>query len=226
MFKQLLKLLFPVNSFMLNFDPLTIAAVTVGSGLLSGLFGSDESDQEKAIKSILDKLDANENFFKSTPFSKEELFQTIMPAIQKTQIGAADVAAGRLGAAVGETANVASGQGKMDYYLQTLAPIIAQGQQNAASTYQNFMQLWNQMDAQAKNRFMESLNMQLGASNGLNNMSNTEQFFTNFLSGAQLGMTGYGNIMQGSALSKQANALTDIAGNMQFWYNQPTGDPT
>jgi hypothetical protein len=195
-------------------DPVTIGLVTLGSGLLSGWLGSGESDQEKAIRGILDKLESNEDFFKSTPFTKDELFNTIMPAIQQTQRGAADVAAGRLGAAVGETGNIAGGQGTMDYYLQSLAPIIAQGEQNAANTYQNFIQMWSTMDAQAKERFMQTLNMQTGVAQGLPDMTKGQEFITNFLSGAQIGATGYGNVAMGTALMNQSDSIMEMAAKL------------
>lgn len=211
----MIKYLFPANKFMLGFDPLTLGAITVGSGLLSGLFGSGESDQEKALKNVLDKLDQNQGFFKSTPFTKEELFNTILPAIQQTQRGAADVAAGRLGSAIGEASGVAGGQGAMDYYIQNLAPVIAQGEQNAAQSYKQFTELWSQMDENAKRNFLAALQTEANVGSGLPNMSKAQKFFTNFLSGAQLGSTAYGNVSQGLALAKQGDMLTQIAGNMQ-----------
>jgi hypothetical protein len=200
---------------------LTAGLISLGSGLLSGIFGSGESEQEKAVKDILDKLEANEDFFKQTPFTKDELFQTIMPAIQQSQKGAADVAAGRLGAAVGETGNVAGGQGAFDYYLQSLAPVIAQGEQNAAGTYQNFVQMWSQMDAQAKQRFMQSLNMQSGLTSGLPNMTKGQEFITNFLSGAQIGATGTGNVMMGNAMMQKGNNILEQAANQVAGTTQP-----
>lgn len=208
---NLLKQFLPMKNFILGFDPLTMGAITIGSGLLSGLFGGGESPQEKAIKGILDKLDKNEDYFKETPFSKDELFNVIMPAIQKTQRGAADVAAGRLGAAVGET-DTAGGAASFDYYLQALAPVIAKGETEAANTYKQFTQLWAGMDAQAKNRFLQSMQLQTQGAGGLSDMSAGQEFISNFLSGANIGATGYGNVQQGLALADKGSSILDMAG--------------
>lgn len=214
MFSNLLKQFLPLKNFMLGFDPLTIGAITLGSGLLSGIFGGGKSPQEEAVKKILDELDANGGYFKDTPFSKDELFNTIMPAIQKTQRGAADVAAGRLGSAVGE-ADVAGGAAQFDYYLQSLAPVIAQGESEAANTYKQFTQLWAGMDAQAKNRFLQSMQLKLGAAGGLSDMTEGQKFLSNFMSGANIGASAYGNVSQGLSLADKGSTILDMAGQAQ-----------
>lgn len=182
--------------------------VTLGAGLISGLAGLGSNPQEDAIKDLLTKLE-DADFLKDTAFSKDELFNSILPAIQQTQRGAADVAAGRLGAAVGEQ-DVAGGQAYFDYYIQALAPVIAQGESQAAQSYKDFTQLYANMDATKKSQFLQSMQLQGQLAGQLPGMSKTQEFLTNFMSGANTGATAYSNVSQGLALGKKSDLLSNL----------------
>jgi hypothetical protein len=187
---------------------LAMALVTLGAGLISGLAGMGSNPKEDAIKSLLSKLE-DADFFKDTAFSKDELFNSIMPSIQQMQRGGADVAAGRVGASIGES-DVAGGQAYFDYYLQSLAPIIAKGEGDAANTYKQFVELYNNMDVTRKGQFLQKMSLETNLMNGLPGMNETQKFMSNFMNGANLGATAYGNVAQGNALMKQGDLLSNL----------------
>lgn len=167
------------------------------SGLLSGLSGifGGESEKESQLKDLLDKLYANEDYVKSLPFTKDELFNQIFPIIKQLNMGAADVAAGRLGSALGEqNANVGGGQNFADLYVQSLAPVIAEGQQLSAKALQDLVQMYASMDDSAKKRLLTLLGLQVGAVNELPSMSDFQAFIVNTLQGFDIGSKVLGNI--------------------------------
>jgi hypothetical protein len=185
--------------------------ISLGSGIISGLIGTADSPQEEEVRKILDNLYSNMSWLKETPFSKEELFNTVMKSIQQTYRGAADVVAGKVGSTLPETgAGVPQGQAFMDYYIQNLAPIIGQGEKAAGDVYQNFVQLWGQFDAEAKNRFLNANQLAIGAAGGLPDQTGMQRFFTNFLSGANIGATVTGNINMAGALADKAGSMDDL----------------
>jgi len=91
------------------------------AGLISGFLGSSTSPQEEEVRKIMDKLYNEVDWIKQLPFSKEELLQGILPQVQKTFRGAADVAAGKIGATIPEVSGAPQGQSFMEYYTQALA---------------------------------------------------------------------------------------------------------
>jgi hypothetical protein len=149
-------------------------------------------------------------WLKDTPFSKDELFGTIMKSIQQTYRGAADVVAGKVGSTIPEISNAPQGQAFMDYYIQNLAPIIAQGEKASGDVYQNFVQLWGQFDADAKNRFISANQLALGGASGLPDQTGLQRFFTNFLSGGNAAATITGNINMANALSNKSLSMDDL----------------
>ncbi len=188
--------------------------VPILSSILGGAFSGGDSPQEKASKEVLGKLEDNEDWLKGSPFTKEEIMNALLPAVQKIYRGAADVAAGKIGATVGET-DVAGGQGFMEYYTQALAPVIAEGENKAGAAVSEFGKWYSELDAEKKNRFLQTMNLELQAVGGLPTMTNMQKIFTGAMKGANIGTTAMGNINTASALNKQSGLLEKIAGQLQ-----------
>ena len=181
-------------------DPLLLSGIISGAtGLLSGFGGLGESEQEKAMRGMLDKLYQNEDYMKSTAFTKDELFNEIFPIIKNLNLTASDVAGARLGAEVGESrANVGGGQNFVDYYMQALSPVLSQGQFASAEALQQLVQVYAQMDAQSKSRLLQLLGYEMQATQGLPDMTEFQSFITNFIQGGNIGATIGGNINMAS----------------------------
>ena len=188
---------------MPGFEQFLIPLIT---GIGSGLAGLGDSDKEEALKASLEKLYANEDYIKSAPFSKDEMFNTIFPMIKQLNMGASDVAAGRLGSAVGEGgANMGGGQNFVDYYVQALAPTIAQGQFASAEALQNLVQMYGQMDNQAKTRLLQLLGYEMQGAAQLPSMTDLQAFMTNFIQGGEMTSKIQGNL-----------AMADYYSNKEF----------
>lgn len=165
------------------------------SGLIGGLAGTGESDREKAMKDMLGKLYDSEDFVKSMPFSKDELFNQIYPVIKQLNLGAADVAGARLGAELGESkAGVGGGQNFVDYYMQALSPVLAQGQFASAQAYQGLVEFYGQMDDASKRRLLQLLGMEVETANQLPSTTDLQGFITNFLQLGNSATTMMGNL--------------------------------
>lgn len=191
-------------------DPLSIGLIgSAVSGLVSGLFASEESPQEKAFGRIQQTLEESEEYFKSTPFTKDEIMKGLLPQVQKIFRGSADVLAGKLGARTGE-AGIAGGQSSMDYYIQSIAPVIARGEELAGGAVMQFSNFWATLDTQAKNRFLESIKTQLGAAAGLPTETAGQRGVVGFLQGADIFSTGFGNISKASSLIKKGDSIESI----------------
>lgn len=186
-----------------------LALISLASGLLSGIFGSGTSDKEAATKEFVDNIGKYTEFFKKAPFTKDELFNTILPQIQGTFRGGADVAAGRLGSLLGEQ-GLAQGGGYKDSYLNALAPVIAQGENNAAGAQMDLTRLFANMDLGTKQQLLQLLSLQGGAIKGLPDTTKEQDFFTNFLQGGQIGATVGGNIMSADSLKGIQGLLSKI----------------
>jgi hypothetical protein len=182
-------------------------ALMIAGGLLGGLGASGESPREKASKEIMEKLRKNEEYFKSTPFSKEEIMDVLLPQVQKMYRGASDVVAGKLGAAMGETGS-AGGQAWSDFYMQSLAPVIAQGQNLAAGAVSDFGKWYSSLDSEAKNRFMQSISLELQATQGLPDMNEFQRVVSGALAGINLGSVAAGNLGAAGALNKKTDAIS------------------
>jgi len=190
--------------------------ITLGSGLLSGILGSGTSPSEEGFQKLFNELYNNMDFLKQTPFSKEELFQSILPAVQSTFRRSADVAAAKAGATIPESVggSVPEGQGFMDFYINALAPIIAKGENLAGQANVNFVDLYNRMDSEAKQRFLQAIQLGGNLAGGLPGQTGGQKFFTNFLQGADIGSTIQGNIALGDALNSKANSLMGLLQNL------------
>ena len=192
-------------------DPMTIGLIVQGvGGLLGGILATDESPQEKAFGRIQQTLEESEDYFKSTPFSKDEIMGELLPQVQQIFRGSADVLAGKVGARTGE-AGIAGGQSAMDYYIQSVAPVIAQGENLAGGAVGQFANFWATLDTSAKNRFLESVKTQLSAAAGMPTETAAQRAAIGFMSGADIAGTAFGNISKASALYKQAEGI-DVEG--------------
>jgi hypothetical protein len=184
-----------------------LASGGVGSlvgGLLSAFAGLGESSKETELTTILDKMYKNEDYIKSMPFTKDELFNSIYPKIKQLNTGAADVAAGRIGSALGEAgANVGGGQNFVDNYLQQVAPVLAQGQFASAEALQGLVAMYGQMDNDAKQRLLQMFGLEAQTANQLPSMTDFQAFITNFLQGGNITSTIQGNLSMADYLKNK-----------------------
>lgn len=203
-----------IKPAIMTIDPLTVGLIVQGvGGLLGGLFAGGESPQEKAYARIQQTLEESEDYFKSTPFTKEEIMGELLPQVQQIFRGSADVLAGKIGARTGES-GMAGGQSAMDYYIQSVAPVIAQGENLAAGAVGQFANFWATLDNQAKNRFLESVKTQLAAAAGAPTETAGQRAALGFLSGADIASTAFGNITKASSLYNQADDINSILKKM------------
>jgi len=200
--------------------------LSLGSGILSGILGLGESPSEEAFGKLFDELYDSMDWLKETPFSKEELFQSILPAVQQTFRGGASVAAGAIGSTIPESAGgTPQGQAFMDYYVQALAPTIAKGEELAGQAHIGFVDLWAKMDTGAKQRFLQAIQVGGNLAGGLSGMTEGQQFFTNFLQGADIASTVQGNLALGDSFNKKATDINSLLGDM-FKTESAGGDIT
>lgn len=192
-----------------------VLGTMIAGGLLGAAGGIGTSPQQKQAEKLIGTLEESEAYLKSTPFSKEEIMNDLLPEVQKMYRAASDVAAGKIGASIGES-DLAPGQGFADYYAQTLAPVIAQGEQQAAAATSKFGKWYSALDAQAKQRFLESVDLQMQATQGLPSMNQFQRMTSGALSGMNLGATAGGNIAKAGALNTQA----DLNKNLNELLNQ------
>lgn len=186
--------------------PIPIGLIALGSGLMTAIAGSGTSDREKAIRNTLADFEKYTKLFEDTSFTKEELFNDLLPSIQAGFRGAGDVAAGRAGAALGEQ-GLAQGGGFKDAYIQAIAPHIAKGEQLAAGAEQNMIDTFAKMDATQKQQLLQFLSAKSNVANMQEDMTGAEKFFTNFLSGAQMGSTVGGNIATSGAMDAKGGYI-------------------
>lgn len=179
-----------------------------GLGLMSGLAGLGDSEKEQGIRDMLNKMYENENFVKGTAFTKDELFNQIFPIIKNLNLTAADVAGSRLGAEVGEAkAGVGGGQNFTDYYLQALSPVLAQGQFASSQAMQGLVEMYGQMDAQAKSRLLQLLGMEGNLTTQLPSMTDFQSFITNLIQGGDIGAKIGGNLSMANYYANKGKAV-------------------
>ena len=169
--------------------------VPIASGILSALTSLGDSPREEKISEILDNL-MKDPRFAQLPFSKDEIMKVIVPEIQRRYVGASDVAAGRIGAQIGESGQ-AGGQATSDLYMQALAPTIAAGQHKAADATQWGVDSFASMDNAMKERLLKTYQLSLQGASGLETMSPMQRAFSGFLSGGKIGMDAWGGYQQG-----------------------------
>jgi len=192
-----------------------LALITLASSLLGGIFGTGTSDREAATKSFVDNISKYTDFFKNAPFTKDELFNTILPQVQGTFRGGADVAAGRVGSLLGEQ-GLAQGGGFKSSFLNALAPVIAGGENAAANAQIDFTKLFANMDLGSKQQLLQLLGLQGNAIQGLSDTTKGQDFFTNFLQTGQIASTAGGNIMSAGSLNKIGDFLSKLTGQLNI----------
>jgi hypothetical protein len=195
-------------------------ALMILGTVLGGTGALGESPQEKTTKEALGQLNANEDWLKSAPFSKEEIMGTLLPMVQKMYRGSADVLAGKAGAAVGDM-GLPQGQSTTEYYLQALAPAISQGENLAAGAVSEFGKWFSTIDADTKNRFIDMIKTKLAGAGGLPDMDQFQRVLTGALSGLNLGATAGGNVVSAQALREKTDFLSNL--NQIFDTNKSSG---
>ncbi len=182
------------------------AALLLGSAIVGGFGGAGKGEKAEALDKILADLQSNKDYLTSTPFSKDEIMSQLLPMVQKTFRGAADVAAGRIGSSIGE-AGSAGGQAFGEFFTQSLAPIIAQGENLAAGATSDFAKFFAQLDSDAKNRLLQSIGLEINATQGLPNTSEFERVISGALGGLDLGANALGSFKTASALQTQVDNI-------------------
>jgi len=173
-------------------DPVTLGLITAGAGILGGIFSGGESPQEKEAKKVQRLIKSYLPQAGQTAFSKAEI-NALIKTMQSIYGGAANVAAGQIGSAIGES-GITGGQGFAEYYTQALAPVIAQGQEESAKAQLQGNQLYEEDFNNAKQRVAQLLSLLAGNTQSFANQTGTQKVVSGFLSGANLGATALGNI--------------------------------
>ena len=167
-------------------------ATTLLSGLASGIFGSGQSEQEKAMAEAFEMIKGQLPNAGKMAFTKEEI-NAFVKTMQGIYRGGANVAAGQIGSAIGES-GVAKGGGFADYYTQSLAPVIAEGENKAAGAIGWGEQAYSNNYNQAQSRVTQLLGMLTQAASGQASMTGAQKGIASGLQGANLFATGYGNL--------------------------------
>ena len=171
----------------------------LGTSILSGIFGAKDSPHDVAVQEILQRLEREMGYLKSTPYSKGEV-EGKVGDIQQTLRGAADIAATKTGTALSESlsaAGVPSGQPKGSIYTAELAPVVAEGEKGAAAAEQWGMQFWASLDDAAKTRLLTALGMEGNIANMQPSMTGGQKGIATFLQTLNLLASGFGNVAQG-----------------------------
>lgn len=194
-----------------------VSMIAAGSGLISalgGLLSSGDSPQEEAYAKVFEMLKQYMPELKQEAYSKDEI-NTIVESLKQMYRGASDVAAGKIGSAIGES-GVAKGGGFADYYTQALAPTIAQGEQGAANATEWGVNTYSDINNQTKNRVLQALNSMTGTAAGLPSMTGTQKGISGFLQSLNLFSSGAGNFAN---LYKSLNTkypITDANGKITY----------
>jgi len=165
--------------------------MSLAGGGLSSLFTGD-SPQEKALMGVGKDIDANMGWLKSTPYSKGEI-NTISTQMGQQLTGAADVAAGRLGSAIGE-ADIPGGQPYGEYYMQALAPTIASGQAGAVDIKKQMMQFFAGMDEETKKNFLSAMGIKAGVGTNLPGTTNVQEGYLSSIGGTDMFAKIFGSL--------------------------------
>ena len=207
-------------------DPLTMALIMGGTGLLGALGGSQKGTQAQMSEDYINKIYGLIPQIKNAGYSMTQL-QSMIPQIQKYFTGASDVAAGKIGAAIGES-GTPQGQPFAEYYTQSLAPVIAQGQEMAGQTQEDMTKFIQSNEMSKISAMLQAYNMAGGALGGLSKTNPTQGGLLGFLQGTNIGASAIGNITQLlTALNKKYPDLggggnNNISGMGDYNYNPNT----
>jgi hypothetical protein len=179
----------------------------VGAGIggilsvLSGIFGAKDSPADAATQNLLAKLERELKGLSTPSYAKGEV-EGKVGEMQQTVRGAANVAATATGTALAESMGAGGtpgGQPKGEIYTAALAPVIAQGERDAASVEQWGMQFWASLDDAAKQRLLAGLGLEAQVAGMQPSMTKDQKGIATFLQTLNLLTTGFGNVAQGYA---------------------------
>ena len=174
--------------------PLPLTAIGIGAGLLStlgGLLSTGKSPQEKAMEEMFAMIKQYIPEMSKTPYSKEEI-NSLVKQMQQMYRGGANVAAGQIGSAIGES-GMPKGQGWSEYYTQALAPVIAEGENKSAGAMGWGAETYGGMFDQAKGRVSSMLGTATQAGSMLPQMTGGQKGLAGFLQTLNLLASGGGN---------------------------------
>jgi len=172
----------------------TIAGAGIGGliSLIGGLFSASDTPQEQAMAQAMDILKDYMPELKKEAYSKDEIAK-IVNELKMMYRSSADVAAGKIGSAIGES-GAARGGGWADYYTQSLAPVIAQGEQGAASAEQFGVETYSNINNATKQRVLQGLQLMTQNAMGQPSMTSGQKGVAGFLQSLNLLSTAGGNI--------------------------------
>lgn len=193
-------------------DPITMAAIAGGTGLLSGLFSSGDSPKDEAMKEALKLVKEKLPYLSQSAYSKGDI-STLVNVLSQIYRGGADVAAGKLGANLAEqfgATGTPAGQPQASMYVSELAPTIARGEELSGQATQWGAELFANMDAQTKSRVLGALQLISQLSAGRADMTPLQKGVAGFLQGANIAATGMGNVSKAWAdMNKEYINLND-----------------
>ncbi len=181
---------------------------------LGGIFASGDSLQEESYQKIFKMIQDYLPELKKQSYSKAEI-ETIVKSMQTMYRGAGNLAATKVGQAIGES-GVTPGQGFAEYYTSSVAPIMAEGQQQAAGAEQWGVGAYNDIYNSAKDRTLQGLNLMTGAAAGMPNMSSGQKGIAGFLQTLNLLATGGGNFANMYKNFNMKYPTTDQNGNIIY----------
>jgi hypothetical protein len=141
------------------------------------------SKREKALGQTYDTLQGSMGDLQTPAFGKDEI-NSIVGDVGDTYAGASNIAAGQIGATIPETVSTGRGQGFNEYYTQALAPVIAQGQRDKASTKQWGTNLFGNLDNAAKQRLLASLGLKSNIADAMDDTTGWDDLFGLIKTGA------------------------------------------
>ncbi|MFA4916917.1 MAG: hypothetical protein WC974_09670 [Thermoplasmata archaeon] len=168
------------------------ALLSIGGGIL----GSQSSPQEDYFKNMSKTISDYMPYLSSSAFSKSDI-DNIVKSISAMYRGSANVAAGGIGASLGESLNasgVPKGQPSASMYVSELAPVIAEGEKGAASAAQWGSDFFANLDAQAKQRVMSALGMMSSLGQGYSDQTGGQKGLMSGISSFNMLTSGFGNI--------------------------------
>ena len=165
------------------------------ASLLGGLIASGDSPNEEAMKEVMDMIKQQLPNASKLAFTKDEI-NSLVKTMQSIYRGGANVAAGQIGSAIGES-GMTPGQGFAEYYTQSLAPVIAEGENKAAGAVGWGEQAYSDNYNAAQDRISRLLGLLTQAASGQGSMTGWQKGISGFLQTGNLLATGYGNLAKG-----------------------------
>jgi hypothetical protein len=183
-------------------DPITGSLISAGaSALLNAIVSGGKSDQQKEMEKFLRLLEQDKDKIDGMSFSKADI-ETLTQDIQNLYRGGADVAAGRLGSAIGESGS-AGGQAFADLFVQSLAPVIAEGEFKSADAEKWGAQFFANLDQQRKSNLMNFYQLAFGGASALPGTNSGQRTVLGGLQGLKFGGDAYASFMMSDYLGNK-----------------------